>query len=149
MSEPTVPPSPPPSQPPPPPPSGPSGGGAAPPPAPPAAGGESPNRGLMIVLSYLWILALIPLLVEKEDREVQWHAKHGLVLLVAEFLAWLVVAVIGVVMAFAADIFGCVGTLLWLVLMIGILILHVLCIIKGVNGQRFMVPGISQYADRF
>ena len=47
----------------------------------------SPNRGVMIVLAYLWLLALIPLLVEKQDPEVQWHAKHGLVLMIAELVA--------------------------------------------------------------
>ena len=43
----------------------------------------SPNRGVMIVLAYLWLLALVPLLFEKTDREVQWHAKHGIVLMIA------------------------------------------------------------------
>ena len=47
----------------------------------------SPNRGVMIVLAYLWPLALVPLLVEKDDAEVQWHAKHGIVLMVAEIVA--------------------------------------------------------------
>ena len=41
----------------------------------------SSNRGVMIVLSYLWILALVPLLTEKEDQEVRWHAKNGIVLM--------------------------------------------------------------------
>ncbi|MHC4711587.1 MAG: hypothetical protein ACYTA3_14595, partial [Planctomycetota bacterium] len=61
-----------------------------PPPAPPAST-ESGNRGIMIVLSYLWILALIPLLAEKDDAEVQWHAKHGVVHLAAEVILWIVV----------------------------------------------------------
>jgi hypothetical protein len=26
---------------------------------------------------------------------------------------------------------------------------HVMCIIKGVNGQRFLVPGVSEYANKF
>src|SRR5436190_8527971 len=39
----------------------------------------SSNRNVMILLSYLWLLALVPLLTEKDDKEVQWHAKHGLV----------------------------------------------------------------------
>ena len=43
-------------------------------PAPPGAATD--NRGLMIVLSYLWILALVPLLTEKQDQEVRWHAKQ-------------------------------------------------------------------------
>ena len=48
------------------------------------AGPASSNRSVMIVLSYLWILALIPFLMEQDDKDVRWHAKHGLVLLGAE-----------------------------------------------------------------
>lgn len=54
-----------------------------PPPTPPRTS-ASPKRGVMIVLAYLWLLALTPLLVEKDDAELQWHAKHGLVLFGAE-----------------------------------------------------------------
>jgi hypothetical protein len=31
---------------------------------------------------------------------------------------------------------------------IGILALHVMAIVKGVNGTRLIVPGLSEYADR-
>ena len=57
MSEPGVPPTPP-YTPPPPPPVGPSG---------PTV---SPNRSLMVALSYLYLLALIPWLADKNDPEV-------------------------------------------------------------------------------
>ena len=33
--------------------------------------------------------------------------------------------------------------------MLAILVVHVLCIMKGVNGQRFLIPGVSEYADKF
>src|SRR6266849_1421589 len=46
----------------------------------------SPNRGVMIVLAYLWPLALVPLLIERGDPDVQWHAKHGIVLMIAELI---------------------------------------------------------------
>jgi hypothetical protein len=29
------------------------------------------------------------------------------------------------------------------------LIVHIIAIVKGVNGSRLIVPGLSQYADRF
>ena len=65
----------------------------------------SSNRNVMILLSYLWLLALIPLLTEKDDKEVQWHAKHGLVLMVAELFLWIVISiVIG-----PLGIFGCIA----------------------------------------
>lgn len=121
---------------------------------PPPIPGSVPsgNRTIMIVLAYLGILALIPLLVEKEDREVQWHAKHGLVLFVAEIALFIVLSILQA-MVTSLPVIGClaglIGMLIWFVLVIGILVVHVMCIVKGVNGQRFVLPYISEYANRF
>ena len=146
MSEPTTP-SPPgdppqdPPQEPPPPPAGDAPPAAAPPSPPPSAG--QPN-GLMIVLAYLWILALVPLLVEKDDEEVQWHAKHGLVLLVAEIIMWIALSIVS-----SIPLFGFIGCAIFPIVWLGTLILHIVCIVKGVGGSRFMIPGVSQYASKF
>lgn len=99
----------------------------------------------MIVLSYLWILALVPLLTAKDDKEVQWHAKHGIVLLVAEMALWIVLTIVMQLLGSFYCFGGIFFTLLWLV----VLVVHILCIVKGVGGQRFIIPGVSQYADRF
>jgi uncharacterized membrane protein len=98
----------------------------------------------MIVLSYLWVLALIPLLLEKDDPEVQWHAKNGLALFVAELILWVILAVLGMV-----PVLGCIVVPVWLALFVAVIVVHIICIVKGLNGERFIVPGISQYADRF
>lgn len=99
----------------------------------------------MIVLAYLGILALIPLLIEKEDDEVQWHAKHGIVLLVT----WIVVSIALTILSAVPGvgwIFGCaIGPILWLV----ILVIHIVCIVKGVNGERFRLPVVSDFADQW
>ncbi len=139
MSDEQVPPQPPEPPPPPPP-------AAAPP--PPAPGGASENRGIMIILSYLWLLALIPLLVEKGDREVQWHAKHGLILTVAEFVVWLAMMILSVMLTAIFAPIGCLFTLLYLALALGIVIFHVMCMVKGVNGERLKLPVVSDYAER-
>jgi uncharacterized membrane protein len=95
----------------------------------------------MLVLAYLGVLAIIPLVVEKNDPEVQWHAKHGLVLFVAEIILGIVITMITHVMPFA----GCVLWMIWPL----ILILHIVMIVKAVNGQRLLIPGISEFANRF
>jgi uncharacterized membrane protein len=136
--------SPPPSGGAPPPPTGgtpPTGG-----PPPPPAGPTQSNRGVMIVLAYLWLLALVPLLVEKEDAEVQWHAKHGIVLMVAEIVLWIAVGIVSVVLS---GFLACFVSIFWFALWVAILAVHITCIVKGVNGQRFIIPGLSEYADRF
>ena len=116
-----------------------------PPPIPTGSGAQSSNRGVMIVLSYLWLLALVPLLVEKDDKEVQWHAKHGLVLVVAEIVFWIAVSIVQVALG---SILSCIVGFLGLFVWVAIVILHILAMVKGVNGGRLIIPGVSQYADR-
>jgi len=109
----------------------------------------STNRGVMIVLAYLWPLALVPLLLEKRDPEVQWHAKHGLVLMVAELILIVGYVVVTSIVSMATLGLGCVLSLLLVFGWIGILALHVVAILKGVGGSRLILPGLSHYADRF
>ena len=116
---------------------------------PPAGGTVSQNRTVMIILSYLGLLALIPFLIEKDDKEVQWHAKHGLVLVVAEIALCIALGLVMTVLGFISHGIGCIGIFFWPIISLGILVIHVLCIVKGVNGQRFIIPGVSQFADRF
>ncbi len=114
--------------------------------ATPGSPAPSSNRNVMILLSYLWLLALIPLVVEKEDREVQWHAKHGLVLAVAEMIFWVVFQILLFVLG---SFLGCLVGIFVPLIALGIVIFHIVAIVKGINGQRLIVPGLSQYADKF
>jgi len=107
----------------------------------------SPNRGVMIVLAYLWPLALVPLLLEKDDPDLQWHARHGLVLMIAELLSIVVYLAIASVVSLAALGLGTVLAILLVVSWIGVLVLHVMAIVKGVRGTHLIVPGLSNYAD--
>jgi uncharacterized membrane protein len=132
MSEPNVPP--PPSYTPPPPP-----GGTMPPP-----GSPSQNRGLMLALAYLGPLAIIPLVTEKNDPEVQWHAKHGLVIFVA-FIALCILVGILVHIPF----FGCLIALGFPLVGLAYFILTIYLILQAQKGQRVMLPGISDFANRF
>jgi uncharacterized membrane protein len=141
-TDPPQPPADPPAAAPPPPPSDP-----APPEAAPPSSGE--NRSVMIVLSYLWLLALVPLLVEKDDAEVQWHAKHGLVLMAAEIVFWIALTVVSSVLGMITAGLGCIVSVFMPLFSLAFLVVHVMCIAKGLKGERFLIPGVSQYADRF
>lgn len=140
-----MPPSIPPSTPPPP------GGGSYTPPPPPGGGytqppaGGSSDRTLMLVLSYVGLLALIPLLVKKDDREVQWHAKNGL----AIFVAYIVIIILwNVLQYFLPSSIGCALSFVGCGLWIGYLVIIVLGIMKATKGEQFRVPGISDFADK-
>lgn len=112
----------------------------APPPPPPS---DSGDRNLMLILSYLGLLAIIPLVMKKEDAEVQWHAKHGLVQLVFFFAVYVVISIV------SALPLGCFFAFLYPITGLAWLIVVILSIMKATQGQRFLIPGLSQFADKF
>jgi uncharacterized membrane protein len=99
----------------------------------------------MLVLSYLSILALIPLLVKKDDPEVQWHAKNGLAITVAFIVVSVVWAIIN---NFLPATLGCILSFVSCGISIAWIVVAIMGIMKAVNGQRLRVPGISDFADR-
>ena len=105
----------------------------------------SQNRNVMILLAYLWPLAFIPLLVEKNDREVQWHAKHGLVLFAAEILFWIVFQALLMILG---TFLSCIAVIFAPVIVLAEIVLHLFAIIKGINGQRLIIPGLSDFANK-
>jgi uncharacterized membrane protein len=80
---------------------------------------------------------------------VQWHARHGLVITIAEILFWIAFGIVRVILDRIMGGLGCMLALLGPLIGLAFLGLRVLCIVKGINGQRFIIPGVSQYADRF
>ncbi len=112
---------------------------AAPPPAPV----DLSDRNVMLVLSYIGLLALIPLLTKREDREIQWHAKHGLVLTAFFFVIWVVISIITSVGI------GCFFVFLYPIVGITWLVVVILSITKALKGERFLIPGVSDLVDRF
>jgi uncharacterized membrane protein len=100
-----------------------------------------PANAGMLVLCYLGLLAVLPLALEKNDREVQWHAKNGLLFFGAELLLGMTLTVFGAFLHVFLVFFPLLG--------VGILVLHVLAILKALNGGRLVIPGVSEFVNRF
>ncbi len=89
------------------------------------------NKGIA-VLSYVWILCLVPLLGKRDSEFAQFHAKQGLVLFVIEIVASLFIW------------FPIFGQLLMLIL----LVVAVMGIIKTLNGEWWEIPVIHDLSKK-
>ncbi|MBP7056311.1 MAG: hypothetical protein KBB52_05630 [Candidatus Omnitrophica bacterium] len=88
------------------------------------------------LLSYLWILCLIPLLLKKDNKFALFHAKQGLVLFIAE----LVVGFVGVI-----------PFLGWAVLFFGTLLFGILSLVGVVQvlmGNYWKMPVVGDAAEK-
>lgn len=131
----------------------PGGGSYTPPPPPPPgggpgytppAGGAGGDRTMMLILSYAWLLCLVPLLTKKEDSEVQWHAKNGLVLSVAitaiQLFFW--------IFSYFFPFTGCLLSVIPCGLGVGYVVVAIIGMVKAINGQRLRVPGLTDQAEK-
>ena len=115
-------------------------------PEPPSAAAPGDNRTLMVVLSYLYFFCLVPLFVEKDDQEVQWHAKHGLVLMGADLAVAMAFSVLSFV---SGGLLGCLLAPFWALLHFALFIVRIVAIVKGTQGERLKLPVVSDFADKF
>jgi uncharacterized membrane protein len=98
----------------------------------------------MLVLSYLAFLGVIPLLFSRDDSEVRWHARNGLLLFGAVVAIALVATLVGTVL----PALGCLYATLMFFVIVLYAFIAILAIVKALDGQRLFVPGISKYAGR-
>lgn len=98
----------------------------------------------MLILAYLGPLGVLSLLFARRDPEVRWHARNGLLLFGAVALIALVATLVGTLL----PALGCLyATLMFFVLALYAFV-AILAIVKALDGQRLLVPGISNYAGR-
>lgn len=93
---------------------------------------------VLAAIGYISILCLVPLLLARESKYAQYHAKQGLVLFVVEL-----------VVMFVSMIFGWIPVIGWLavfVMYISVLILAIVGIIKALQGEMWEMPLIGKYA---
>ena len=98
----------------------------------------------MLVLCYLAFLGFIPLLAAKKNREIQWHARNGLLLFGAVAAFLIAATLVGLVV----PSLSCVYVIVMFVGGIVYAIIAILAIVKALDGHRLIVPWISKYADR-
>jgi len=103
---------------------------------------SSPRRTAFLVLGYVPLAGVIPLLFERTDREIRWHARNGLILFAAVAGIGIAATLLGIVLPALTCAYG---ILMFFVLVVyGIVSL--LAIVKALQGERLIVPGLSRYA---
>lgn len=88
-------------------------------------------------LSYLGLLVLIPLLAKKDSPFAQFHAKQGLVLLIA----WVALGIISWI-PFIGWVIGIIG-------LIVLAVFGIMGIINALSGQAKELPLIGQFGSKF
>jgi uncharacterized membrane protein len=101
-------------------------------------------RTAMLVLAYIPFLGFIPLILKETDGEVRWHARNGLLL----YAAVVATGVTATLICIAVPALSCLYGIAMFSVAVVYTIIAILAVVKALQGQRLMVPGISRHAAR-
>ena len=103
---------------------------------------------VLLVFGYLGPLALVSLVASRREF-VKWHAKQGIVLSATLVVIYPILNFVHFVLdRLFWEIFG---ELFWIAVwmaLVGIMVMMLVCIIRGLEGERFRVPILGELADR-
>jgi uncharacterized membrane protein len=102
---------------------------------------------VMLVFSYLWVLALVPFMVTRREY-VRWHAKQGLILCGVACIVFLVIIFAGAILATLSKVFAWLFGFALLNLVLLYLALALVCVIKALRGERWAVPFLGDLVEK-
>ncbi|MGH9366140.1 MAG: hypothetical protein ACRD3M_00515 [Thermoanaerobaculia bacterium] len=102
----------------------------------------SGRRAALLLLCYLPVLGVIPLAAQKQDREIRWHARNGLLLFAAAAVAGVAATLAGLLL----PSLGCLYGFVMLFVLVAYCLVTILAVVKALQGERLIVPGISRHA---
>ncbi len=95
---------------------------------------------LMCILSYFGILALIPFFVKKDDPFISWHARQGVLLMIASFVGYLALFVLMMI-----PFVGILAFLLTMAFGVGVIAISIMCIVQACQGNKWPIPVLSGF----
>lgn len=112
---------------------------------------DQSNTILFSILSYIGILWLIPLLVEKNDKVVRFHVNQGIVLFIFDIIGSIAVGILSAIFVFIPVIFVFIPVISFLGVVIaslfGILcfVLMIIGIVNAANKSEKPLPIIGKF----
>lgn len=110
--------------------------------------GLAPNVASLLCYVCSLVTGVIFLLLEKENKDVKFHAWQAIFLggsaIVLQVVLSILVFIFSKMAGFLGAIFGFIVSLVWL----GYLILWIVCMIKAYQGERFKIPFIGDLAEK-
>lgn len=109
--------------------------------------GLTPNIASMLCYICAPVTSLIFLLIEKDNKDVRFHAWQGTLFGVAIIILNILLNIVGIIFGHIADFLGAlilsfVIPVLWL----GVVVLWVVCLVKSYQGERWRLPIIGDMA---
>ena len=108
--------------------------------------GLAPNVASLLCYICMPITSIIFLLLEKENKDVQFHAWQGTVFGVGYIIFIVALQILAAILGAIANILGVIIGLLIPVAGIIAFVLWIICLVKAYQGERWKIPYVGDFA---
>jgi uncharacterized membrane protein len=132
---------------------------AAPPPPPIGPGpsgstqlGVAPNVGGLLCYAPCCIgliFSIVAVIVEKQNRFLRFHAFQGLLFHAALFVVAIAVQILLTIIGFVSAGLALIGSMLWLLVLLGMLAAEILLMVKAYNNEEYELPTLGPMARKY
>jgi uncharacterized membrane protein len=110
--------------------------------------GLAPNIASMLCYICMPITSIVFMLMEKENKDVQFHAWQGTTFGVAWIVVVVALNIITMILGSIASILGVIMSILVPVLGLAVFVLWIICLVKAYQGERWKIPYIGDFAEK-
>lgn len=110
--------------------------------------GLAPNVASLLCYLCGWLTGLIFLLIEKESREVRYHAWNSITIDVVTIVLYIGLTILGIIFTSIAAPLGFITMLLNFFLWLGYIGLKIYLMIKAYQGERVRLPVIGDFVEK-
>jgi uncharacterized membrane protein len=114
--------------------------------------GVAPNVGGLLCYAPCCIgliFSIVAVIVEKQNRFLRFHAFQGLLFHAAVIVVVIAVQVALTLISFVSAGLAFIGSMLWLLVALGILAVEILLMVKAYNNEEYELPTIGQLARKY
>src|SRR3990167_3281852 len=116
--------------------------------SPSQGSGLSPNIASLLCYICMPITSIIFMLIEKENKDVQFHAWQGTTFGVGYIVTIIAVEILSAILGAAISFLGVlIGWLVYVICPMAIVI-WIICLVKAYRGERWKIPYIGDFAEK-
>lgn len=122
--------------------------GQSPPPGGAQGTGLAPNIASLLCYICSPITGIVFLLIEKENKDVIFHAWQSLVFGVAYIAVVILLEILAAIMGLLASVLGIIVGFFIPLVMLAAFIIWIVCLVKAYQGERWRIPVIGDFAAK-
>lgn len=111
--------------------------------------GLAPNVASLLCYVCGLITGIVFLIIEKENKEVRFHAWQAIVMGASAFVVMIALAILGAILGAISSALGMIfSTILTPLVWLAYLVFWAICMIKAYQGQHYKLPVLGDIAEK-